>query len=43
VWFEDIEKKKESQWAQKRKIRTIWPFRILKSFFDEEGNVLNGY
>ncbi len=27
VWFEDFEKKKESQWAQEREIRVIWPLR----------------
>jgi hypothetical protein len=43
VWSEDFEKMKEGQWAQKREIKTTWPLRNLKPFFDEEGNVLCDY
>jgi hypothetical protein len=43
VWCEDFEKMKEVQWAQERKIKTIWPIRNLKPVFDEEGSILCGY
>ncbi len=43
VWSKDFEKKKESQWAQEREIRAIWPLKNLKPLFDEEGSDLSGY